>query len=164
MWWQCHCDITLFTTGEVEASFPVRAELLDYWTTGADKETLTSLDYDLQSCGLAQGVTNILIFSPTSMRKQQDGRKGMWDVWKCDASVSRSDQTKYSDICADIQMSPLLFATDFGDPCNRGVRGHDSQGEAAALVQADNRGLCRRTMWQLHNLLERWEVIQCHHP
>lgn len=30
------------------------------------------------------------------------------------------------------------FSTDLGDPCNRRVRGHDSQGEAAALVQAVN--------------------------
>lgn len=35
---------------------------------------------------------------------------------------------------------------DLGDPCNRGVRGHDSQGEATVLVQADDRGLRRSKM------------------
>lgn len=53
----------------------------------------------------------------------------------------------------------FFIMTDLGDPRDGGVRGHDGQGEAAALVQADNGGLRRCTMWQLHNLLEGRQAI-----
>lgn len=57
----------------------------------------------------------------------------------------------------------FLCRTDLGHPRHGGVPGHDSQGEAAVLVQADHRRLCGRTVRQLHHLLEGREVIQCHH-
>lgn len=56
-----------------------------------------------------------------------------------------------------------LCRTDLGHPRHGGVPGHDSQGEAAVLVQADHRWLRGRTVRQLHHLLEGREVIQCHH-
>lgn len=53
----------------------------------------------------------------------------------------------------------ICFPADLGDPCDRGVRGHDSQGKAAALVQADYGRIRRRTVRQLHNIVEGWEAV-----
>lgn len=51
-----------------------------------------------------------------------------------------NDVTKATNTELDIHLLCFVwtFFADLGNPCNRRVRGHDGQGEAAALVQAVN--------------------------
>lgn len=65
--------------------------------------------------------------------------------------------------------NPLFFAvnilsvyivSDFRYSDQWPVRGHDSQGEAAALVSENDRRLPGHSLRQLHHQLERWQALQ----
>lgn len=61
------------------------------------------------------------------------------------------------------RLHPLCGA-DLGHPGERAVRGHDRQGEAAAVVPAHGGGLPGPTLRQLHHQLARRSPLQRHHP